>query len=200
MVNILLCCTGSVATIKLPSLLDQLRQLDNCQVKVVITQNSRHFLPDLSSLGTVGLTVLTDEDEWSSWRGRGDPVLHIELRRWADLCLVAPLSANTLAKLAHGLADNLLTSTLRAWDLTKPVLIAPAMNTFMWDHPATSQQLDILSQWGYTVIPPVVKILGTSRQFFPPANSPLSVCGDQGNGAMASVETILETVKSKLDI
>ena len=51
--------------------------------------------------------------------GRGDPVLHIELRKWADICLVAPLSANTLAKLALGLADNLLSSTLRAWDFAK---------------------------------------------------------------------------------
>ena len=162
MVNILLCCTGSVATIKLPTLLDQLRQLEDCKVKVVLTQNSRHFLEDLSSLGSLGDTVLTDEDEWRSWRGRGDPVLHIELRRWADLCLVAPLSANSLAKLSNGLADNLLTSTLRAWDLSRPVVVAPAMNTFMWEHPVTRQQLDVLTQWGYTVIPPVVKILGSS--------------------------------------
>ena len=95
-------------------------------------------------------------------RLRGDPVLHIELRRWADLCLVAPLSANSLAKLSNGLADNLLTSTLRAWDLSRPVVVAPAMNTFMWEHPVTRQQLDVLTQWGYTVIPPVVKILGSS--------------------------------------
>jgi len=189
MVNILLCCTGSVASIKLAELLTLLRQLEDCNgkvtVKVVLTENSRHFLPSLSSLGTVGETVLTDEDEWRCWEGRGDPVLHIELRRWADLCLVAPLSANSLAKLSHGLADNLLTSVLRAWDFSKPVAVAPAMNTLMWDHPATSQQLSVLTQWGYTVIPPVVKIL---------------VCGDQGNGAMASLETIVDTVKSLLNL
>ena len=164
MVNILLCCTGSVATIKLQELLEQLRQVEGCEVKVkiVLTKHSQHFLPELTSLGVPGDTVLTDEDEWRCWEGRGDPVLHIELRRWADLCLIAPLSANTLAKLSHGLADNLLTSTLRAWDLTRPVLVAPAMNTFMWEHPVTSQQLSLLSQWGYTVIPPVVKTLGSS--------------------------------------
>ena len=162
MVNILLCCTGSVASIKLPELLEQLRQVGDCEVKIVLTKHSQHFLPDLASLGSQGQTVLTDEDEWRCWEARGDPVLHIELRRWADLCLIAPLSANTLAKLSQGLADNLLTSTLRAWDLSRPVLVAPAMNTFMWEHPVTCQQLSILSGWGYTVIPPVVKTLGNS--------------------------------------
>lgn len=185
MVNILVCCTGSVATIKLPELLEQLRQIEDCEVKIVLTEHSKHFLPDLTSLGSPGDTVLTDEDEWRSWQGRGDPVLHIELRRWADLCLVAPLSANTLAKLSHGLADNLVSSTLRAWDLSRPVLVAPAMNTFMWEHPVTSQQLAVLSQWGYTLIPPVVKTL---------------VCGDKGNGAMASLDTIVQTVRSSLNI
>jgi len=106
-------------------------------------------------------------------------VLHIDLRKWADICLVAPLSANTLAKLANGLADNLLTSTLRAWDFTKPICVAPAMNTYMWDHPVTRPQLDTLQSWGYTVVQPVVKTL---------------VCGDTGAGAMASVETIVTTV------
>ena len=143
MPRLLLCCSGSVATIKLPDLLAAFTAMAGWELKVVLTQRARHFLPaDLEA------EILTDEDEWKLWAGRGDPVLHIQLAQWADLCLVAPLSANTLAKLAHGLADNLLTSTLRAWDLTKPVLIAPAMNTFMWDHPATSQQLDILSWRG----------------------------------------------------
>lgn len=76
-------------------------------------------MPELTLLGTLGESVLTDDHEWSSWSQRGDPVLHIELRKWADICLIAPLSANTLAKIANGLADNLLTSTLRAWDFSK---------------------------------------------------------------------------------
>lgn len=62
----------------------------------------------------------------------GDPVLHIELRRWADVLVLAPLSANTMAKVAHGLCDNLLTSVVRAWDYAKPMIVAPAMNTYMW--------------------------------------------------------------------
>ena len=79
----------------------------------MVTENSRHFLPSLSTLGVEGEEVFVDAHEWERWKGRGDPVLHIELRKWADLALVAPCSANTLAKLANGMADNLLSSTLR---------------------------------------------------------------------------------------
>ena len=64
-----------------------------------------------------------DEDDWRSWRAVGDEVLHIELRRWADAVVIAPLSANTLAKAANGLCDNLLTCVVRAWDWQKPLLV-----------------------------------------------------------------------------
>lgn len=85
------------------------------------------------------LQVLKDEDEWSCWSKREDPVLHIDLRKWADVLLVAPLSANTLAKLANGLCDNLLTCVARAWDFSRPLLVAPAMNTLMWESPFTAK-------------------------------------------------------------
>ena len=75
---------------------------------------------------------------------------HIEQRAWADLFLIAPLSANTLSKLATGACDNLLTCVARAWDFDKPILVAPAMNTHMWTHPVTSGQLETLGAWGYT--------------------------------------------------
>ena len=74
---------------------------------------------------------------------------HIEQRAWADLFLIAPLSANTLAKLSTGQCDNLLTCVARAWDFTKPIVAAPAMNTHMWTHPITRPQLDTLAEWGY---------------------------------------------------
>lgn len=64
-----------------------------------------------------------DEDEWHVWQNKGDPVLHIDLRKWADLLVIAPLSANSLAKMAQGLCDNCLTSVVRAWDFTKPLLV-----------------------------------------------------------------------------
>nr|XP_014123126.1 phosphopantothenoylcysteine decarboxylase isoform X3 [Zonotrichia albicollis] len=118
------------------------------------------------------------------WKGRSDPVLHIELRRWADLMVVAPLDANTLAKVANGICDNLLTCVIRAWDLSKPLLFCPAMNTAMWEHPITARHVEQLKAFGYTEIPCVVKKL---------------VCGDEGRGAMAEVWTIVERVKKILE-
>jgi len=187
MVNILIACTGSVATIKIPEILEKLAKIENVKIKLVVSQNSQHFLPQLSELGIVGETILTDQHEWSSWSDRGDPVLHIELRNWADIAVIAPLSANTLAKLANGLADNLLTSVMRAWDFKKmkPILIAPAMNTMMWEHPVTNQHLETLSNWGYTIVPPISKTL---------------VCGETGMGAMASVESIIDAIRGVVKI
>ncbi|XP_029337608.1 phosphopantothenoylcysteine decarboxylase isoform X2 [Mus caroli] len=117
------------------------------------------------------------------WKRRSDPVLHIDLRRWADLMLVAPLDANTLGKVASGICDNLLTCVIRAWDLNKPLLFCPAMNTAMWEHPLTAQQVAQLKAFGYVEIPCVSKKL---------------VCGDQGLGAMAEVETIVAKVQAVL--
>jgi phosphopantothenoylcysteine decarboxylase len=130
-------------------------------------------------------TVHSDEKEWSTWNKRADPVLHIELRKWADVMVVAPLSANSLAKLATGLCDNLLTCVARAWDMkSKPLLVAPAMNTQMWNHPLTAHHLDTLQSWDYTVIQPVSKTL---------------MCGDTGMGAMASVDAIVDAVVAATD-
>jgi phosphopantothenoylcysteine synthetase/decarboxylase len=130
------------------------------------------------------LAILRDRDEWAGYSRVGlDAVVHIELRKWADVLLVAPCSANTLAKLAGGLADNLLTCAARAWEfgeggrVAKPFLVAPAMNTAMWAHPATAAHLGVLSSWGVGVIPPVEKVLA---------------CGDRGVGAMAEVDCIVQ--------
>lgn len=130
--------------------------------------------------------VFRDADEWSLWRRRGDPVLHIELRRWAHLLLVAPLGANCLAQLSHGMADSLLTCVARAWSVRDaPALLCPAMNTLMWEHPCTAQQLQVLSSWGWHVQQPVVKRL---------------VCGDTGIGAMADIGDICDAVFRLLGI
>ncbi|XP_030432636.1 phosphopantothenoylcysteine decarboxylase isoform X7 [Gopherus evgoodei] len=137
------------------------------------------------SVAALKLPVLVSEllEIPGLWKGRTDPVLHIDLRRWADLMLVAPLDANTLAKIANGICDNLLTCVIRAWDMTKPLLFCPAMNTAMWEHPITAHQVEQLKDFGYTEIPCVVKRL---------------VCGDEGQGAMAEVWTIVEKVKAIL--
>lgn len=170
--------TGSVATIRAPLLADALLQIGD--VQAVVTDKGRHFLDPLPA----AVKLLTDADEWSTWKQLGDPVLHIELRRWADLFVVAPCSADTMAKIAHGICDNLLLSVARAWDFTKPMLLAPAMNTLMWDHPATAGQLQILNDWGVTVIDPVEKRLA---------------CADVGIGALASPDAIRLSVEKALE-
>ncbi|XP_072868425.1 phosphopantothenoylcysteine decarboxylase isoform X3 [Chlorocebus sabaeus] len=115
------------------------------------------------------------------WKSRSDPVLHIDLRRWADLLLVAPLDANTLGKVASGICDNLLTCVIRAWDRSKPLLFCPAMNTAMWEHPITAQQVDQLKAFGYVEIPCVAKKL---------------VCGDEEMGFYHVARVGLELLDS----
>ncbi|KAM6308903.1 phosphopantothenoylcysteine decarboxylase [Aegotheles albertisi] len=178
--HLLVGVTGSVAALKLPLLVSELLKIPGLEVKVVTTERAKHFY----NAQEIPVTLYSDEDEWQLWRGRSDPVLHIELRRWADLMVVAPLDANTLAKLANGICDNLLTCVIRAWDLSKPLLFCPAMNTAMWEHPITAQQVEQLKGFGYMEIPCVVKKL---------------VCGDEGRGAMAEVWTIVENVKKILE-
>ncbi|NXP05532.1 COAC decarboxylase, partial [Thinocorus orbignyianus] len=178
--RVLVGVTGSVAALKLPVLIAELLQIPGLEVQVVTTERAKHFY----NVQEIPVTLYSDEDEWQLWKRRSDPVLHIELRRWADLMLVAPLDANTLAKLANGLCDNLLTCVVRAWDLSKPLLFCPAMNTAMWEHPITSRQVEQLKSFGYVEIPCVVKKL---------------VCGDEGRGAMAEVWTIVESVKRILE-
>ncbi|XP_013421636.1 phosphopantothenoylcysteine decarboxylase-like [Lingula anatina] len=111
--HILVGCTGSVASIKIPKLVTGLKSLQanvdmkTCEVsvEVVATDHACHFF----NPNEVDVKVHRDADEWR-WQKRGDPVLHIELRRWADILVVAPLDANTLAKMANGICDNLLVS------------------------------------------------------------------------------------------
>jgi Phosphopantothenoylcysteine synthetase/decarboxylase len=131
-----------------------------------------------------------------------DPVLHIQLRDWADVAVLAPLSAHTLAKIATGLCDDTLTCVLRAWDFGhtrnkkgKPLVLAPAMNTAMWEHPLTRLQLETIQGFWkkggrsmdgnclIRIVEPQVKTLA---------------CGEVGNGAMASVECIVNVVEDVL--
>lgn len=139
--RVLLGCTGSVATIKVPEICKQLTD-NNIDVRIVVTENSKHFLKTCEL--PTGTQILSDTVEWAAWQDRGDPVLHIDLSKWADLFLIAPLDANTLGKLSSGICDNILTCVARAWDPTKPLLFCPAMNTMMWKHPVTAPQVNII--------------------------------------------------------
>ncbi|TNN86915.1 Phosphopantothenoylcysteine decarboxylase [Liparis tanakae] len=171
--------TGSVAALKLPLLVSQLLQLPGVDVRVVTTEHAKHFY----NPAEVSAQLYSDKDEWELWTQRTDPVLHIELRRWADLLVIAPLDANTLGKIANGICDNLLTCVVRAWDTSRPLLFCPAMNTAMWKHPITDQQVSRLTEFGYVEIPCISKKL---------------VCGDEGKGAMAEVSTIVGVVNQYL--
>ncbi|KAM6201789.1 phosphopantothenoylcysteine decarboxylase [Rhynchocyon petersi] len=177
--HVLVGVTGSVAALKLPLLVSGLLDIPGLEVAVVTTEKAKHFY----SFQDAPVTLYSDADEWKMWTCRSDPVLHIDLRRWADLMVIAPLDANTLGKVASGICDNLLTCVVRAWDCSKPLLFCPAMNTAMWEHPITARQVGQLKAFGYIEIPCVSKRL---------------VCGDEGLGAMAEVRTIVSKVREIL--
>jgi phosphopantothenoylcysteine decarboxylase len=212
MANILLGVTGSVAAIQTPALFHELRQAGH-EVKVVATHAALYFFDPAVLNGIEGRrnrdTVILDEDEWPGraegqfWQ-RGDPVLHIELRRWGERLVVAPLDANTLAKLALGLCDNCLTCVWRAWDRTRPVVLAPAMNTLMWEHPATARHLrQIAADLGAEPrsgleLAELVAWINASAQVLriaPPISKRLA-CDDVGLGAMANVSDIVNTANA----
>jgi phosphopantothenoylcysteine decarboxylase/phosphopantothenate--cysteine ligase len=140
-------------------------------VRVVQTPASERFVGKASFAGLTGAPVLTDEFERDPMRGAfpdqaapdHDPLSHLELVRNADAFLIAPASANTIAKLAHGLADNLLTSAALA--ATCPVLVAPAMNNAMYENAATQANLDTLRSRGLVVLDPGVGALGSKHEW-----------------------------------
>ena len=169
--NILLGVSGSVAAIKTKELYDLL--VVSYNVKIITTKSGMNFVRNLNGIDE--MTIHQDDEDWKSLKSKGDKVLHIELRKWADGMIIAPLSANTLAKIANGLCDNLLTCIVRAWDFKKPLLLAPAMNTYMWKNPLTKKQLEICVDLGFTIVPPISKKLA---------------CGDVGDGAMAEPSQI----------
>ena len=219
MANILLGVTGSVAATRVPQLYAQLTGKGHA-VKVLATEKARYFF-DVTSIAPLRgnpprrnpEAMLLDEDEWSGMAEgrsyqRDDSVLHIELRRWADLLLIAPLDANTLAKLANGLADNCLTCVCRAWDQSRPVVLAPAMNTFMWDHPMTRRHLArVALDCGLGAEPTgelgelidSVNRSSARLRIVAPASRRLA-CGDTGVGAMAAVEDIARVAEELLAV
>ena len=201
--------TGSVASIKAEDLISSAASIPREEVdldpdadiipaiRVVATKAAKHFFDwDMAiencACEGAGVYFYDDEDDWREWKKVGDPVLHIELRRWADIMVVAPCSANTLAKMANGLCDDLLSCIVRAWDFNDPykrMVIAPAMNTMMWESPFTRKHLATLVELGggtmddqnrVVIVGPVEKTLA---------------CGDVGNGAMAAPADIMKMVE-----
>ncbi len=163
--------TSSIAAYRLPNLISQLVK-KNFQIKTIVTEKAKAFVTPQALAVMSGNPCYDDASEW----GNTEHVLHIELAKWCDAMLIAPLSANTLAKITYGLCDNLLTSTVRALG-DKPLILAPAMNTRMWENPLTARQLQALGQvYRVSVIQPVAKRLAD---------------GDSGMGGLAEDATII---------
>jgi phosphopantothenoylcysteine decarboxylase len=215
MANILLGVTGSVAAIRTPDLFSRLRE-NGHRVRVVATNSALYFFDPVALDPTRVLrnpdVVIVDEDEWPGRADgdryrRGDVVMHVELRRWAELLLVAPLDAHTLAKFATGLCDNCLTCVWRAWDPARPVIVAPAMNTFMWEHPMTKRHLRALAaDAGGAHIPghlddeaTLAQINDRCKNFrvVGPKVKELA-CGDVGIGGMAEVAELVAAAEELL--
>jgi phosphopantothenoylcysteine decarboxylase len=183
--TIILGLTGSVASILYKKLVEELQSIGN--VIVVMTPKAEHFVSDDFD----GVKVFREKQEWEwqhegvvdgKWR-KDDMVLHIHLRDRASALVIAPCSATTMGKMANGICDNLLTSIARAWDRNRPLIVAPAMNTQMWNHPVTVDHVQKFHQWGYKIVEPQAKMLA---------------CKTEGMGAMADIENIVNTVKDSL--
>ncbi|EMC97631.1 hypothetical protein BAUCODRAFT_40203, partial [Baudoinia panamericana UAMH 10762] len=216
--HLLLAATGSVATIKIPNIVSALSKYDNLSIRILLSDSAANFLQgqaaeqphleDIVAMKNVD-AIYFDNDEWRKPWVRGDNILHIELRRWADLMVITPLSANSLAKLAQGMSDNLISSVARAWDASgmidqarpgvplpydgkKGIIVAPAMNTAMWHNPVTAEHLDRLENvWNvknggwFEVLRPIEKELA---------------CGDTGSGAMHDWKRIVATIEARLSL
>lgn len=170
--TIVLGVTGSIAAYKIANLASMLVKL-NADVHVIMTQNATHFITPMTFETLTNNKCIVDTFD----RNFNFDVKHVSLAKRGDLFLVAPCTANVIGKVANGICDDMLTTTIMA---TKaPVLFSPAMNTGMWENPVLQDNLKKLQHFGYHVIEPVVGRLA---------------CGDTGSGKMPSEETLLEHI------
>lgn len=174
--NLLFMVTGSVAAAKACDALSRLVQRGH-RVRCVATPSALRFIGPATFEGLTGTPVLSD------LFAPGAALEHIQLTRWADAVLVCPATANTLNRLAAGLADDLPGALFLARDPGKPWLVAPAMNPAMWAHPATRAAVDRLRQWDVRFIP-----CGDGR----------TACGEAGEGRMAETPEIVAAVEECL--
>ena len=170
--SVLLVVTGSIAAFKAPELIRMLRAA-GIAVRCVLTKGGAEFVTPLTLQALSGERVHTDLFSLTAEQEMG----HIALSRSADLVLVCPASADFLAKMAHGLADDIASTLLLATDT--PVMVAPAMNVRMWEHAATQANVTLLRQRGVQLIAPVDGVMA---------------CGESGPGRMAEPADISDTV------
>ena len=184
--NILLCISGGIAAYKTPALVRILRKQD-FDVEIILTEAAENFVSPLVLATLSGRRVWLESDFFSEERGHEIP--HIKLSRWADVILLAPCTANIVAKIAHGISDGLLTSALLAADLdTTKILIFPAMNENMYDNLFTQKNLDLIR-----------KRANDNLKIIEPEIGALA-CGVDGKGRMPDPENILLEIKRALEI
>jgi phosphopantothenoylcysteine decarboxylase/phosphopantothenate--cysteine ligase len=171
--RVLLCVCGGIAAYKAVELVRRLRDA-GAEVQVAMTEGALQFVGAASFQAVSGRTVRS-----ALWDAAAEAAMgHIELARWAELVLVAPATANTLAKLTHGLADDLVSTLCLA--TTAPLVVAPAMNHRMWLHPATPANLSVLRERG-------VRVIG-------PDDGP-QACGEFGPGRLREPEAIVAALR-----
>lgn len=173
--HILLGVAGGIACYKSCDLVRALKKA-GAEVKVVMTKHATEFVAPLTFETLSGNRVRLDE-----FSSENFSTAHIEDARWADVLVVAPATANTMAKLAHGIADDMLGTIYLAFQ--GPVVLAPAMNTVMLEHPATKANLETLGR--------------QNRHIIPPRSSELA-CGEVGPGAMATLEDMMKAIQYSL--
>jgi phosphopantothenoylcysteine decarboxylase / phosphopantothenate---cysteine ligase len=178
--------SGGVAAYKAAELVRRLQQ-DSHEIQVVMTRSAREFVTPLTFAALTGQKVITDlfggEAGGESTANVESAIEHIAVAQRIDALVIAPATANILAKLARGIADDFLTTLYLA--TTAPVIVAPAMNVNMWDHPATRANVEILRSRGVHIVPPDEGYLA---------------CGMTGAGRLAGVEAIAQTVSEILGI
>jgi phosphopantothenoylcysteine decarboxylase/phosphopantothenate--cysteine ligase len=177
MSKILVQLSGSIAAYKSCYLISKLVQAGH-EVKTVATKGALEFVGAATLEGLSGSPVFHDIYE------EGRMMDHIHLAKWADLSILAPASANTINRLAQGLADDVVGTLFLAWDLKKkPYLVAPAMNQQMMDHPATKEALSKLEGWGAHVLPS-----GDGHQ----------ACGDTGLGRLLEPDQLFAIISKEI--
>lgn len=174
--RVLLGVTGSIAAYKIANLASMLVKL-NAEVHVIMTKNAEQFISPITFETLTGNKVVDDTFD----RNSGYQVAHIAMAAEADVVMIAPASANVMAKLAHGIADDMLTSTMLA--CTSPILISPAMNTHMYENQITQENIEKLKSLGYKLIEPASGYLA---------------CGDTGRGKMPEPEMLLDCILQEI--
>ncbi|QYJ16217.1 Coenzyme A biosynthesis bifunctional protein CoaBC [Rubrobacter xylanophilus DSM 9941] len=176
--RVLVAVTGGIAAYKVPGVIRRLREAGH-EVEVAATPSALRFIPEETLAVAAGRRVHTDKTWWEE-SGR---IEHITLARWADLILVAPATADAMARAAIGLGDDLVSATILAG--ARRVLWAPAMNPEMWQNPATARNVETLKGWGHRFVGPEEGAMASTEE-------------EPGLGRLAGEEAIVAAVRKTL--